>query len=756
MIGRLQKNKVLEKLIRIRMRAGRYPYLRDLLPTVAEFLRGKRLGAPLFSTRPALQGHVIGGAKGDDIALTFSEMREDLVLLYSAIIQLAARSVDIYDIFGVRRDRTMLKIRQLRMDIQTLLAQQGAASRASVTEAFHTLDNIDLLQTTAKIDLTEGACSLPPNNFNSIKYDGSKVVLVKSLLPAGGEQPGPSFQSVFSPFRLDAWYASLPVGQQFEAQVNVTGIDYEKGGSEEVAVNAIGVEPTGPTHIIIDWSPDGLNWYKLNPVAEATIRDSHTFHFDPVNLGFLRFRIKHSEEITASAQGQTRPVGIKRIEILKRGFTNSAALYSNEFTMPETINTVVMELEAETPLGTKIVPYVSLTDSGPWTQIKDGQPATFDTRVWNDLPVNIVEAEQVGVPQTMWRFKVPDSQPPLPNTGDMVAGRGQLQISAYSFDWRLQGDPYHIPDIKDWTSPLAELRTRTFAPIGVVGAVSGIASTDFTNNHSPLASDNTDFGYMVLAIIGGDGQFSLQPGYNYRIRAYAWANAPVTLENQRMAVINTGGTANTKVAPISVYINGNKVYQNQVAATALSDLSSAAYQATIPLVQGFNTIELLVQLPTTLAAGTNGLAATDVFIYFQPNLFSSNLQNDLKIDYIQAYLSPWKRLSEFNLRYNTPPAVREVWAWDENLADGLDAGKLQYVLFNHDPTNSTDTISTPNQSFQTIDGYNYGDPTTLFVRYPSDRNLDTLSTSLFVRADLFQDVGVSSPPVLRSYRLIVN
>jgi hypothetical protein len=756
MIGRLQKTKILEKIVQGRMRAGRYPYLRDVLPAVADLLRGKRLGAPLSSIRPAVKGQPIGGVKGTDISDTFSEMREDLQLLYSSIIQLASRSIDIYDIFGVRRDRLMLKLRQLRTDIETLLAQQGAGSRLSTTETFHTSENIDLLQTTARVDLSEGTCSLPANNFSSVKYDGSKVRVTKTLLPAGGSQVGPPFQSVFSPFRLDAWYVSLPVGQVFEAHVNVTGVDYEKGGSEEVLVNALRIEPTGPMHITVDWSPDGLNWHKLNPAAEVTTRDVYTWHFDPVNLGFLRFRIRHSEEISASAQGQTRPVGLKRVEILKRGFNNTASLYSNEYQFSETINTVVMETQAETPLGTKIVPYVSLTAGGPWLQIQNGQPATFDTRVWSDLAINTVEAEQTGVPQTMWRFRVPDSQPPLPNTGDLVAGRGQVQVSAYAFDWRLQGDPYHIPDIKDWETPLAEVRTRPFAPVGVIGGVSGVTATDFTDNHNPLAVDNTDHSYIVLAIIGGDGQFALQRGYNYRLRAYAWVNAPVTQENQRIAVINTAGTANTKVAPLAVYVNGTKVYQQTVAATALSDLTSTAYQATIPLVQGFNTIELLIQIPSTLVPGQAGLASNSVFVYFQPNFFSSNLQNDLKIDYVQAYRDAWKRLSEFNLRYNTPPGLREAWAWDENLSSGLDAGKLQYILFNHDPTNSADSISAPNQSFQTMDGYNYGVPVSLFVRYPSDRNLDNPATSLFVRADLFQDPGASTPPVLRSYRILVN
>lgn len=754
MIGRLQKTKILEQITQARMRMGRFPYLKDVIPAVNQFLKNKRLGAPLASLRPVVLGQPIGGAKGTDIADTFNELRDDLVLLYTALIDLAARNIDLYDVFAARRDRLTAKIRQLKLDIQTLLAQNSAASRASITESFHTLDNVDQNQTTAVVDLTEGSVSLPPNSSNSVKYDGTKIQVVNTILPPGGTQVGPPFQSVFSPYRLDAWYASLPVGSTYEAQINITGADYSKSNAEEVSVNAVSIQPTGPIHIDISWSPDGQNWYPLDPSASITTSDVYTFHFTPVSLGFLRFRIKHSESVSAAAPaGQTRPVGIKRIEILSRGYSTTASLYSNEYDFSETVNNVVAEVQADLPIGTRAVSYLSLTQGGPWTLIQGG-PVTFDTRVWQDLNINTVTPEQPGVPQTMWRFPVPDSQLPQPDTGEMIAGRGQIQISAYSFDWRLMGDPYHIPDIADWKKPLSEVRTRPFISLGQLNAVSGIVSTAFTDNQNPIAVDLTNGGYMVAAIIDANGTYVLQPGHNYRILSYVWAQVPTSLQNQQIGIVNTNGVANTKVAPLAVYVNGSKIFQNQVAATSISALSNSQYQTTIPLVQGINEIQILLQLPVT---GTVGIAANNVFLYFQPNLFDPNLPENLNVSYIQAYKNPWTRVSEFNLRYNTPPGVLEVWAWDENLSGTqgvtLDWGKLQYVLFNHDPTN---TQSGTGYIFQTIDGFNTGVPANLTVRYPSDRNLDTPTNSLFFRSDLFQDAGASSPPILRGYRLLVN
>jgi hypothetical protein len=756
MIGRLQKTKLLEKVIAQTMKGGRYPKVRDVIASILSSLKGKRFGAPFVGVRPAVPGQPIGGPRGNDIELMFGEMKEDLQLLFEALIDLAARNIDIYDIFSVRRDRLTLKLNQLRLETLTLLAQQAAGSRSSVTDSFNTLDNIDLTlgKTTARIDLDEGVVTLPPDSRNSIRYDGTRAKVVRTTVPPGGTEAGPPFQTVFDPYRLGAWYATLPIGQEYVAEVNVTGTDYDKGGTDEVTVNALRVEPTGPIHLEIDWSPDGKNWHRLDPAAQATIRDKHTFHFTPVNLGYLRFRIRHSEEIIASAAGQTRPVGLKRIEILQRGYNSFATLYSKEFRFTETIHTVVAEIDAQVPFGTRVQSYVSLTTDGPWQPLIGG-PVTFDTRVWQDLTIKEVSEEQEDVPSTMWRVAVPEAQQPLPNTGEMIAGRGQIQISAYPFDWRQMGDRAHIPDPADWSRPLAEIRTRTFRPIAGIGTTD-IVSGSFSSDRNPVAfDDSTGESFMTVAVLGGDGTFSLQPGYNYRIRTYAWATAPVTLENQRIGVVNLGGTAGTIIAPLALFVNGEKVFQRDIAATSIADLAGSQYQATIPLKQGYNDIQLLVQLPADLAAGSDGLAANSVHVYFQPNLFSPNLTDEMGIEYIQAYRDPWKRVSEFDLRYNIAPGHREAWAWDINLNDGQDQGKLQYVLLNHDPTNSAGR-STVHQSFQTIDGLNIGEPINLFVRYPSERLDSTEKRSLYFRADLFQDPGASSPPVLRGYRLIVN
>lgn len=751
MIGFLQKSKILAESMLNRMRGGEAPSVTRALPDVSAFLNGRRFGAPHTRLRPAVLGQPIGGPRGDDIQVMLEELLEDLKLGYGALIAMASRTIDQYDIFAVRRDRLTMRANQLRLNVATLLAQQSAGRRTSVVDSFNTLDFVDPDRTTAQIDLDEGICTLPPNASNSIRYDGTRVKVVKSLAPPGTVLGGPPFEVILSSYRLDAWYVGLPVGTTYEAHLNVTGADYEKGPSEEVPINAIRVDPTGPMHIEIEWSPEGLNWHKLSPAIAQTIRDKTTFHFNPVNLGFLRVFLRHSEEITASAVNETRPIGMKHLELMARGFTSVASLYSTEFNFTEPVHTVVAELDFDKPFGTQIISYIAQAEEGPWVRL-EGSPVIFDTVVSNEerVDANSVAEEVPGNPATMWLFQIPEARQPLPESGELIAGRGQIHASAFKFDWKLTGDPSHIPELPDFETPAAVVRTGVFRSLGELG---GLASDAFTDGKNPVASDSRTGGYMVIAIVQGDGDFALQPGYTYRFRTYVWCPTPITLERQGIGVVNprtSGGSGGVAVAPLSLYVNGRKVYQKETCATQLSELSGSAFQTTVALKQGWNSLDLYTQLPADLDAGVAGLATANVYIYFQPNLFSTNLTEDLGIEYIQAYQEPWRRYSEFDLRYNVPLLKREAWSWKLDITDNI----YTHVLLNHDPTNSVERTS-PHATFQTLDGVLAGYQVDLILRYPSART-DITATSLFFRSEFVQDGSASSPPVLRSYRLITN
>jgi hypothetical protein len=763
-IAKLQKIQLLKAAARAQIQDGRMPHVGELLGAVSRSLAGRRWGAPFARLRAAVWGLPIGGEDGQDITRTFDELKEDVDLLYAAQIRLAAEALDRFDIFAARKDRLAQKLTDLTAAAETMLAQQSAGSRAAVVDSFTSLEKIDPDQSTVEIDLEEGTATLAADALRSQAYDGSRVQLVSAVRPLAYAEPGAPFDAIFSPYRSDAWYGSFSLDQQYQAIVNATGLDPVKGTGSEISLNALRIEPTRPLNVKVEWSADGLNFNPFDPIVERAISARATFHFNPVPIGFLRFTLTHVRQPGVHAARQQQ-LGIRKVELLTRGFSPAATLVSKQYQLNEVVHTVAVHLDQTTPFGTKIVPYLAQAPTGPWIKVGAG-PVTFDTLLWVEQTVATADQEDPDLPATFWEAPINPAAQPLPGAGELIAGRDQVRLDAYPFDWKKVGDRAHIPERSDWDQPLAEVRSGVFVPLGQLDAdpatADAIAASGFTGARNPLAVDLSGDGYLTAAVLDVSGRFVLQPGYCYRLTAAVWCPVPTTLERQRLGVVNPageGGQAGAVVAPLSFWVNGRKVYQSQGTAVSVDALSGASYQTSVSLIQGWNTLELMLQLPDDLAPGAAGLARTGVHVYFQPNLFSPAVAQAFGIQEVRAWQDPWKRVSEFDLRYNTPPGVRSRWAWKTDVSDNTTTA----VLLNHDPTNSRST-SDLHPSYTTVDGTNASYPVNLILRYPTERAVFDVQNpdgsldprSLYFRADFQMDPGSPGPPVLNSYSLVVN
>lgn len=255
---------------------------------------------------------------------------------------------------------------------------------------------------------------------------------------------------------------------------------------------------------------------------------------------------------------------------------------------------------------------------------------------------------------------------------------------------------------------------------------------------------------MVLAILEGSGAKVLQPGYNYKLTSYIRCLTPISLENQSFGVVNEGGSANQIIAPFSVYLNNNKVFQKKECTDTVAGLNSSNFQTTLSFEAGWNVLEVLIQIPEDIAANAGGAAASNVFFYMQPNLYANEAVNNLGIEEFRAYRDPWTRKSEFNLRYNTPIKKRDVWAFKQNLS----TGKYTDVIFNWDITNSNLAASAHGSKY-TIDGLLVPYVTTLILRYPSEKS-NQAARSLFFKSEFSKSKESSSPARLLSYKLLIN
>jgi hypothetical protein len=751
MISRLQKSALVEQVLRETLQAGIYPDRNAILLEAERRLGHRHFGAPLTQFRAAVPGLPIGGRDGQDLARNFHELLADLNLLYTALFQLSTRAIDLYDLFSMRRDSLSLKMAQLKVEAGTMLAQVHAASRDSVGDSFNTLEHTDQDRTNAFVDLDEGAVNLKPDSERSVSYDGSRIHVTRTIRPAGASDLGQPFSAVFSPYRTDAWYAQLPIGSVYEAQISVTGADYDAGDTAEVEINALRIQPTGPLRLTVQWSPDGRNWHDLEPVLDTVVTDQRTFHFEAITVGYLRFRVAPSGNTTGGAP----VVGIKRLELLARGYGLSTSFYSSEWKFDDPVHTVVATLDAEVPFGTKIDSFLAQNADGPWVQIGQG-PVHFGNVL--DQKVDLTAFAAESDTGRIYYAAIPDKYV-LPESGELWAGSDQVELSAFPYDWGISMDRDHLPAREDWDSPKGMVRSAVFSPRGDL-TLNEAAADGFVSDRNPLAiQSGDDASYGVLCITEPDGTFVLQPGYNYRLRAYVFCTTPQTLEGQKIGVINpedSGGLRTAVVAPHSLFLNGNKVYERKNCAVSV-DLLNDTYAATLPLVQGWNMVELLVQLPTDLetrrVTSDSGVSSGQILLLFQPDLFT---RADANWEEVRAYQTPWKKVSEFDLRYNVAPTVKEVWSWRLDPTDASVSG----VLFNHNPGNpvsgSADYVE--QTGYYTIDGLAAGRIAKLELRYTVERTdvVGTEPRSLWFRAELSKEEGVSQVPRLLQYGLLIN
>jgi hypothetical protein len=768
MIARLQKTKLISKYLLKQLREGTFPTVSETLRRVEEELDQRTFGTPLTRIRPAVYGYEVGGRLGTDLYDTNVELREDLDLLYQATLEEANRVLDIYNIFTVRRDRLSSRLAQFKTEVGTLLAKTSAGNHTSVADSFNNLDYVDLDQTTAYVNLSEGCATLPTNNTQSVRYDGGRVRVTKETLetlPEGDEFTGTNaslgttrvnaaFEKVFSPYRVDAWFMEIPKGKTFQAIVNVTGADGQQGQEEEVWVNSIRLEPTGPLFIRVDWSPDGFNWHSLSPELRANLSHSQTFHFAPIRVGYFRFRIRPVEE--------SRVVGLRTLQFFQRGYSSNASLYSKAWQFNRPVHTVVAELEQEIPFGTRLSAYVAQNEDGPWLPVGEG-PVALNKMIPYTVEINLTEKEADVTPALYYRQLIEFSVNPLFESGEMTAGTDQVQLSAFPFDWIVHQDREHIPSKDDWNPAKAQVRSGCFRQ-GEDLDSGEITSGYFTTTKNPLITASAGGQeYLALAILpSGSSTFVLQPGYNYRLRTYLWCPEPVTLDRQRLGIVNTGASGSTSVGAFSLYVNQDKVYESKTFVASATALSGSTNQATFSLNRGWNELEIYLQLPSDLddlEAANSSSIGSSIYLYFQPQIFAAQRTSVLGVETVRAYEKSWQQVSEFDLRYNTPPGVENVWSWLISRDEDTE-GNAMGVLFNHDPANgravSASETDTPTQ---TLDGVNAGQRADLKLLYnvpQPDEDLEGGGSVLYFRADFTRDQTAIAPPILHSYRLITN
>jgi len=726
MIGKRQKQYLLNTTLQKYLQKGTVPSLQTLLNAISKKLSGKVWGLPTARLRPAVRGTKIGGMSGNNIQETYEELKDDVMLLYAEAIDVAERTLTNYQIFYSRKLFLRKRLEKLMQGMTNLLNFFSKGSRYIFYDTFTDTDNIELSETNAELAIEEGAVTLPQSRSLLSPYDMSNTTISAEIVPDNSIQHS-SFSNTFDDYQNTAWHAELGGG---------TYIVTLKTATTPQKANGFYIDPATPITVVIEWSNDGYNFY---PLISDTLNVPKTWTFDQINANYFRLAITGYD------------VGIKKLRPMVVHFKNEGTLVTTSLqatdpnTSQITLRSAELSMETFLPYGTDIQAYITTDQYDTlmdWKRI-DKVPVTLATvHTYNiDLNEEHFTTEDVATSIPVYSSVI-DEGNLLTGTETLVKGSRQFTIDYFNYDWNSEDDPAHIPLKEDWAGK-TNYKRGYFTPIISTAASAAINEPNTLyaaqNPLCEVAEQTTGTAeWFVVGLLDGGGNTMFMSGGNYRITTYVYTPTDLLLNNQPCLVYNPdsfGGSGSPIIAPFHVYLNDKSLLYATTSFTDLQNVGVYNYMATYSFKQGWNKLEIYMYFPGIGADGVDqtGLAASGVGLYFKPNIIGFN-QTTYKV---QATPSYQKRISEFMLKYRTPPGSKDYWAW----ADRPNPNSPWKLLLNFDPS----------QAAEVLDGILQPMIPALTLNY--DREGDTTIDAVRLKFVLSKNTDTDATPRLLGYTL---
>jgi hypothetical protein len=743
MIANLQKSKIVEKLLKKFYKNGQVPSYSDLVATIQKDFRDKKFGLPFFFPRGATRGAIVDPAI---LKENIVEIKQDVDIAFQDISNLILEeTIDSNGLYG-----EYLKLRQRLVNLGEsldafLLSETGGNNRV-LFDNFRNTDKIDLSNTTAYIDVSNGFATLPISTASSVRYPASSIQLVSENFTSGGYSIGSTFTNVFNDYTDQSWQAKLPNNGVYTAVVNLTGGAIIAGTANEVEINRIAIDPISTITIQIEGSTDKLNWVTL---GNATISTSYVFELDPTWVLFLRFTIS----------GET--ASIRSIALSMVGTTDTATLVSKALTSNTPIYNFQFITNQILPYGTSISHFMSTNNYTGWIPIQPG-PVTLNNAAMNSIVFGNAGdfvADNLSSPTTLWAYSLNSGLPIIAESGQVWRGIGQFRVDSFKFNWDSYADTNHVPDLSDWDKNLGTVHSCYMQSMGVnsgdIPPAATKSGTSFLFNY--VQTGQVWWGINLSDYITGK---VLSTNSNYKITSYLYSDRDTVISNFGGGVYARNPSNPNAVPSVTnlntwgwaMYVNSVKVaFDNTFYGTAVPGsgalLSSQGKSFPVAIKAGWNKIELLVYIPSTSGIDT-GLASFNTFLLFRPNLFNFQLSSTDQYSFaptiaeypIWADGSPMKRVSEFFLKWNVAPWDNSYWAWRLDAASGTPSS----VLLNYNPA-ASGTV--------TIDGIFSGSLPTFNLKYTFTSQP---ITTIYYKAYFSRQPYAGQPPKLNSYQFQIT
>lgn len=756
MIERVQKQVIFEEAARKGVVGSQLLQIPDILKRLigVNDIGVRVYGHPLAPIYFAKEGEFIDVER---IAKFFSGLSRDVRVLDTSIgnleNDLLLFNLEIWSRMQLLKNKSMELSKKARVE-------KSRASLGAVwvfTESFNNLKNVDMAQSTAWMDASEGIAFIP-NSGNEKTVPVQSVTAMETVIPQGNNFLDSSPKHAIDGLDSTNWRCLFLVDEWVSTVYSFTSSD----------LTAITIDPVG-FGIELKVEAQVNNVYE--EVIKSIIYSKQTYPIDLQKVTKLKVSFKPATSVLPKV------VGIREIVLYQSVSLLSAEVYSTQLKPNDPFTEIKIDTKGQIPPGTKIQTYFRTSTGAAWNEVRsnDWHPIypTDTTSIAVDYTTAVEGTSNLGFRGLYAKALNISSVPVTTLEGVMEVGENMFEVSSFKQDWVETGEFPKLLSPSDFTSRNTR-KTWTHVPIrSYIGAGSGTcvqlsdettisADTNLIKSGEFLAFqrklDSEDFSsevstYNQLCIVPLCGTMTsnaMQFDYNYKFTCWVYAPKAFSYSGARYWFYQGYRNENRRLyrdigksyGTFTLYINDVLVVGEDTAKTISTDdkiegSTDIDYGNSFSLSfnAGWNKVEICMNAFSPSKYGEDAFDKADspfLQLSLYPSIFDIGFRESSQT-YISKILASgsFKPVNEFDLLWNLPKEPN-FWAWSND---------RQYIYFN---TNE----------LKIIDGYFKGSPPDSSILYKSIQS-DSID-NLFIKLVLQREDSTKLSPIISEYNVMVR
>jgi len=297
LIKQTYTNFLKEKIIKGYLTEGFIPDSSEIERQIADIEKSNPGFLEPFTNESQYSVEEFESSSAKKINETFNTIRQDLSVIYMALIEQASVVTDAFDSINNELSLISKKTSELEEKASSLLffASDSAGNLDFVSDYFQLRNKIDSSKTTCLVDASSARVTLPVNNFSRINLnllpaDVQFTVITKADYVTDSLAPGSNLLNAFSD--LDKIWLQRVSMRRGTGSVTAELILRVPQGATEV--NRIMFAPASSdegniTAVTVQYSQDGLNWLNVTGENSTRLIGQPLISFQSVKAAYWKF-----------------------------------------------------------------------------------------------------------------------------------------------------------------------------------------------------------------------------------------------------------------------------------------------------------------------------------------------------------------------------------------------------------------------------------------------------------------------------------